>query len=276
MLIRDARIVGRESELYADPNMTQDTIQTDLISAFGIRQGDVVSFVGAGGKKTTISALALAFPGSVGVTTTVRTLIPDDIKSIIIEPEISNLFRAIAVARKSHQKVTFASELERGIKIRGFSKEQIDSIAGESIFDLLLVKADGALKKRLKAPAEYEPQIPVSTTEVVIVVPVSVVGRPLVEEHVHRLNLLQEILGIEAGETIEAVHLAKLICSKRGYLKDVPKEAKVVLLLNMADNEELVEIGREIAGLAMRESIRLSRAILAQMDQPKIIDVMAN
>jgi probable selenium-dependent hydroxylase accessory protein YqeC len=248
----------------------------DLLAAFNIQRNDVVSFVGAGGKKTAISALAAANIGSVGITTTVRTLIPAGDFSLIIESNYGELIDSLESQLQERQQVVFASELESEVKIRGYSSEFIDRVVNNNLFDLLLVKADGALKKLLKAAAEYEPQIPNASTKVVIVVPVSIVGVRLTEEHVHRLELVASIMNLPIGGIIEPEHVARLIAADHGYLKDIPHNAEIILLLNHVDDEELFDIGVKIADLVVKLTPRMNRVVFARMIIPEIIDVFEN
>jgi len=94
-----------------------------------------------------------------------------------------------------------------------------------------LVEADGARRRLLKAPAEYEPVIPSEADRVVIVAGLDAIGRPLNERTVHRPEVAAPLLGVPPGAVVTPEMVAKLIGHPSGGLKGIPACAEVVVLL---------------------------------------------
>lgn len=103
----------------------------------------------------------------------------------------------------------------------------------------LLIEADGSRQKPLKAWADHEPPIPSIANQIVHVVGLSGLGKPLTEAYVHRPELFSSITGLEMGDTISADSLLRLLTHDEGGLKNIPQEAQRVILLNQADTPEL-------------------------------------
>ncbi len=80
-------------------------------------------------------------------------------------------------------------------KTRGVPVTFVSTLTQMKLADAILVEADGARKLPFKAPAPYEPVIPLESTLVVIVVGVDIFGRPLNEKHVHRPTLVSALSG---------------------------------------------------------------------------------
>ncbi len=63
----------------------------------------------------------------------------------------------------------------------------------------LLIEADGARGRSLKAPAPHEPIVPPFADLVVSVAGLDVVGMPLDEQYVHRVDRVRQVLGLRPG-----------------------------------------------------------------------------
>ena len=97
---------------------------------------------------------------------------------------------------------------------------------------LLALEADGSKMLPFKAPAEYEPVIPLGATHVVAVVGVRALGAPLDDEHVHRAELVRAMVGPEARCTAEVI--ARVLADEQGGRKGVG-EREYSVLVNQAD-----------------------------------------
>lgn len=220
----------------------------DLLDAFGARRPrdddrtPVVSVVGAGGKKTTLWVLADRCERVV-VTASVRIPIFDEKMPVAVSTDP-------VAALSEHDDRPLGLVPERAApddpRYAGYDNETVDAIAAAAD-GVVLVKADGARNRSFKAPDEHEPQLPGSTTTVVALADVQVVGRPLTDDWVHRPELVADIAGIEVGDTLEPAHVAAVLASDRGGWKDVPNGARVVPALNKVDDDQWATVGREVA-----------------------------
>ncbi|MFB6269235.1 MAG: selenium cofactor biosynthesis protein YqeC [Halobacterium sp.] len=201
----------------------------------------VVCAVGAGGKKTLLYSLAGRVDRGV-VTATVRIPIFDDeVADVVVTDD-----PAAAVRDATEWPVGVVPERERDDRYRGYDPEQIAPLA-DADADAVLVKADGARTRRLKAPGDHEPQVPECADVVVPIASVRAVGEPLTEAVAHRPERVAALTGLAVGDEIRPEDVATVLAHPEGGLKGVPEGATVVPLVNMADDAALVQTATEIA-----------------------------
>jgi probable selenium-dependent hydroxylase accessory protein YqeC len=245
----------------------------DLLELFNAKSG-IVSCVGAGGKKTTMFRLAMAHPGRVGITATAHIeFFPKSLKATNYIGDESDLLEAIKNDMDS-KAIAFAKPSERFGRRAGVSQELIQTFRDVGNFDLMLIKADGARGRFVKAPAEHEPPIPDCTSTVIPVLSAKVIGSPLTDEIAHRVDQIIKITGMNEGDEIKPEHIARLLASPGGSLKNTGT-AEVIPLINMVDDSELEKLAREAAELALKLTDQFDLVVLAAMkkDQP-IVDVV--
>ncbi|MCS7009770.1 MAG: selenium cofactor biosynthesis protein YqeC, partial [Anaerolineales bacterium] len=113
----------------------------------------------------------------------------------------------------------------------------------------LLIEADGARQRPLKAPADHEPVIPPFVATVLVVAGISGIWQPLDETHVHRPHLFARLSGLEIGTPITPEACARVLSHPEGGLKGIPPQARRLLLLNQADTEQQQAIAARLAGM---------------------------
>lgn len=202
-----------------------------------------LAFVGAGGKTSSIFALAasLAAGGSrVLVTTTTRMLNPDSGSEregkgfgTVLELDNPLSLRNLDRLRRAGPCVVLGSIGGKKGKLVGIDPEALLPIA--SIFDFVLVEADGARGLSIKAPASHEPVIPGVCALVVGIVALDALGAPMNGRVVHRPEILGPLVGCAPGEPISILHVARLASSPLGLFKGAPRGASRIVLLNKAD-----------------------------------------
>ena len=140
----------------------------------------------------------------------------------------------------------------------------------------MLIKADGARGRFIKAPADHEPAISPYTDIIVPVVSAKVIGLELSDEISHRVEEITKVCDINQGEKIEPHHIARLLTSPSGSLKNTEGK-KVIPVINMVDDTELEIPARKAAQESMRMTDRFDKIVLASMKQKQcIIDVVTN
>lgn len=240
----------------------------DILGLFQARDG-VISIVGAGGKKSTLYRLAAAHSGRIAITSTVYT--PPFRKRLAAEVVIAGtreLAGAVAAAAKHCNRVAYALPSEKPARFKGVPPDQVTAIHKDVGFDTTFVKADGARLRWIKAPGVDEPQIPQTSTTVIPVVSVRAIGQPLTGETAHRWQLVARITGLAEGETITAVHMARLLASREGALKN-SGDAVVIPVINMVETNTQRTLATAAAEQALNMSERISHVILAAMAQPQ-------
>ena len=257
-----------------------------LTAALGVRPCELVSLVGGGGKSGALQLLALeamgsspaqdecAGPGCVltrndscdgagrprgrVLATTTTAMFLGQLRAVgpvLFAPARSDLLAALPSAMAPGGAVAAARDLGEAGKVEGLPPEWVDEAWAAGIADLVLVEADGSKGLSFKAFGPHEPQVPSETTLIVQVAGLDALGAPLDEAHVHRAAMLMEALSAHAGappagagaEVTSDLFLAALrlqLCALRGRWP----AARIVTLLNKADDEGRREAGRRIAG----------------------------
>ena len=242
----------------------------ELLDLLEARTG-LVCAIGAGGKKSTLYRLAGLHPGRVGLTSTV--LIPPFRKNLgaylVIEAE-ENLLPTVLQAAAVHRRVAYAQPSEKRGRYAGVSPALIREIHRQAGFDATFVKADGARARWVKAPADDEPRIPEDADTVIPVVSARAIGQPLSERIAHRLDIVEAVAGLRRGETLQPVHIARLLASEQGLLKGVGA-ARVVPVINMVDDPQQEALALEAAHAALALTLRFDRVVLATMRRPDAV-----
>ena len=222
---------------------------TELLAALGIARGDVVSIVGAGGKTTLaygLAAEARALGWRVLVTTTTHMGTLDEATTGVVLVEAESAIEAdLARALATEGRATVLGRRVRADKIEGLAPERVDALV--SAADLVLVEADGARGRSLKAPAAHEPVIPASTTLVVVVAALDALGRPLDADTVHRLDLVCAATGAREGTTVDAALMAAALLHPSSYPSRIPAGMRAAVFLNKADEPAALGAAAEVA-----------------------------
>lgn len=227
----------------------------------------VVAIVGGGGKTSLLFALASDARDaglSALVTTTTRIYDPRDehrsFDSMVLEarwaddyarialPSALGLRAGVRVPAGGHTS-GFVAVLGAGVeggKLVSIHPRLVDSSPED--WDMVLVEADGARHRPVKAPADHEPVIPLASDVVCAVVGLDCVGAPLDDDHAFRPELIAEVAGLAYGARITGNAIAALCASPRGCFKGTPDGAIRVLVLNKADTMA-ADAAREVAAV---------------------------
>jgi probable selenium-dependent hydroxylase accessory protein YqeC len=204
-----------------------------LYLALGISSGDVVAFVGAGGKSSAIvtTAAELAQAGmKVLAAPTTKMLIKEaqKIGPLVTSEDPDDLRAKVREALSGDASVVVAgSGLLSKNRVGGVDPTWISSLA--SLVDVVLIEADGARHRPIKGTAEHEPALPDAATLVVPVANIAALGAPVDEEHVHRPELFSKLTGVGPGQSITARAFARALAD--GSLANVPENARSAALI---------------------------------------------
>ena len=219
-----------------------------LLAQFRIGAGDVVSLVGAGGKTTLLGRLAAeARQGGLRVIVTSTTHMgagrpPGE--PILLDTDPKPLARLDNALRTQGHAIVLGRRI-RPDKIRGLPPGQVDGLRGMA--DLILVEADGARGRSLKVPAAYEPVLPPSSTAVIVVAGIDVLGSSLDEERVHRVELLSSATATARGALVDEQVLVSALRFPAGYLARVPPHARCGVFLNKVEGPDRRAVATRIA-----------------------------
>jgi probable selenium-dependent hydroxylase accessory protein YqeC len=213
----------------------------ELYEALGIIEGDIVAFVGAGGKSGAIlqTARELKEAG-------VKVLVAPTTKMLVSEAEVVGPIVVSEDPKELRSEVAKIVARE-GVAAAGrslLSKRRVDGIEPDLVPALApedgvtLVEADGSRRRPLKGTASHEPLLPHGVTFVVAVAGTRALGEAVDEEHVHRPEVFTNLTGIGPGHTIDARAFAQALLAS---FHNTPAEARRAALLTD------VEPGRSMA-----------------------------
>lgn len=255
--------------------MTQGTA-TDLRAALSAGPGDLISLVGGGGKTTAMYRLTslLRQQGlrcAAATTTKIAAPVDTDGVELFCAEEWSTLRARLAGWDWRRAPPVLGHKLLTDTKVQGISPDWCDQILAEGLVDAVVVEADGAARRAVKAPEAWEPVVPTGTTHFVAVLGLSCVEEPLTEKTAFRARRIQEITGLAEGAPFTTEALARLLTSREGLLKGCPQGARATALLNQADLPGALEAGRRIAESVLTQASLWNRILLATLrnrDEP--------
>jgi molybdenum cofactor cytidylyltransferase len=198
-----------------------------LIAAFGVGN-DVVALVGAGGKTTLAFALAREGVGAglrVVVTTTTKLGVGQDGGMRVVSTEADEIASALG-----EERACVVISGREGEKALGVGPEWVDELWSAGVADLVIVEADGARRRKVKAPAAHEPVIPRSATLVVAVMGVAALGAPS-EQVAHRPRLVASVAGVAPSDVLTPEAAVRVLTSRHGGRKGVPTGARFAVAL---------------------------------------------
>jgi molybdenum cofactor cytidylyltransferase len=219
-----------------------------LAKALRVERGSVVSFVGGGGKTTSMFRLAaeLSAEGARVVTTTTTHISKEQVRiapTAITLEEINQL----TVRLNQHGHCLLIGPPDGKGRVFGASSELIAELHERPDVDVVLVEADGSRSLPFKAPGQYEPVVPESTTILVPIAGLNSIGQPLDEAHVHRSELAAALAQQPLGSAITPQTLARVLSHPQGGGKNCPPGARLVPILNKTDTEEAIRNANETA-----------------------------
>jgi len=220
--------------------------------AFTIKPGEVISLVGGGGKTTLMFALAQELSsngGCVITTTTTKFLKPPFYPNsrILLNIDEEEIIRLLLQNIHRYKHITLATKILASGKLEGISSDLVARLAKLDEVSHIIVEADGAAQKPLKAPNLTEPVIPSSTSLVIPIVGIEVVGTRLTEENVFRPEIASELVGLPLGDIITPESVALLMTHPLGITKGSPDEVRIIPFINKADLAGTLSKARDLA-----------------------------
>lgn len=219
---------------------------TELADLLRIGAGDVVAVVGAGGKHTLMARLAVELPAAgrpvvLTSTTNLHRGAFDELSLIrTAEPEWETALTAALDRDRRAVVVERAKGPGMEIGVPPDAIRRLRAVSGDAV---ILVKADGARKRLIKAPGPGEPSLPPEVDSFVVVCALAAIGRPLEEALVHRLDVVRAIAPDDPISPASLVAIANL-----GYSPHIPPAATASLYLSHAVDDAALRHARAIAG----------------------------
>ncbi len=225
-----------------------------LHQAFEISRGEVVSFIGAGGKTSTLVGLGYELVEKqwrVLATTSTRMSV-DQLSLFPYAMPYDADAQSISEALTEHQFVFLYESIRKGI-VYGPDVDWTPQLLDSVDSDVLLVEADIADGLPFKAPYQDEPNIPLETSLVIPIASLSVLGQPLNSEHVYNPEAMSAKYGFLADTRVKSPWVAQVLRDDDLGLYGVPDKARVVAFLNQTPERGYLRgRARLIARLALQ------------------------
>ena len=240
----------------------------------------MITLVGGGGKTTLMFRLAVELASreeTVLTTTTTKIFEPSQEQSahIVVSETPEEMLRKSATLLHHSPHVTAARErLVPNGKLAGFEPSAIETFMKKGRFRWILVEADGAAHKPLKAPAEHEPVIPECSTCVIAVVGLDVIGQPLDDRWVFRAELYSSLTGIPPGSPVTELSVTRAILDDSGLMKGCPPDAERIVFLNKAEGEGRLSSGKIVAALLKEQGRgRLDKVLIGSAEKGSLLSM---
>lgn len=228
----------------------------------------LIAVAGAGGKKSTMYAIASQYSGRTGITTTVNCPLPRYEQQIhLVIRDEDGLMKALRKTSRGYRQVFFARPGKHPDRAAGIQPSLVTRIHEAHLFDTILVKADGARHRLIKAPAQGEPVYPPETEMVLYLVSAHVLGRKLSTGIAHRIEEFMAVTGMLEGMTIGPEHIVKLLASEAGALKGVEPGTCIVPVINRVDSPARYRQAHDIAEQVLSRTPRINGVALARMGE---------
>ena len=252
----------------------------NVVDALDAAEG-TTCLVGAGGKKTTLYALAERLERAV-LTATVRIPIFDrEVAGVrVTDDPVAALDGAAGADGEEYDTsddlsfpLGLVPDRDRADRYLGYEPAVVNAVA-DAHDGPVLVKADGARTRLLKAPGSHEPQIPSGADTVVPVASVAAAGESLSAESVHRPERVAAITDAAVGDEVTPELIGRVLAHEAGGLKGVPDSATAIPLVNAVDDAAAETVARDIAA-AVHEHADVPRVVLARMIDAEVVAIVS-
>jgi probable selenium-dependent hydroxylase accessory protein YqeC len=234
-----------------------DQHAADISQALCLGDSGVICLFGGGGKTSLMFSLARQLEKmhkKVLTTTTTKIFYPDSKQAVhtLICNTAGQLINTIrtAVTHPVHICAGSSHDPKSG-KLSGFSADEIGQIQSAALFDWIIIEADGARGKPIKASADHEPVFPDICTHLVLVAGLDAVNTPLDDAHVHRYELFSKNTGLPVGKALTPEAITRALNIEMNKAAGRCRASRRLIFLNKADSSADVQNGIQISHMLM-------------------------
>jgi len=234
---------------------------------------NVITLIGGGGKTGLMHlwARTLCDRGLSVITTTTTKLCnkPQPGFSFAQPATLAEAQTLLDEARCSHQVLTLTGKLlpAEG-KFCGIPCDWIDQLSHYSPQTHFFVEGDGSAGRSLKAHMPHEPVIPGCTSLLIPVLGLDVIGKPLNDSNVHRVEVFARITGRKPGNPVDPSSVLSIFLHEEGYLRQVPEKSTVMPFLNKAEGLHSCKDGLNLANRLLSASrLRMDSVLVGSVWQ---------
>jgi molybdenum cofactor cytidylyltransferase len=249
--------------------------QKPLRDLLGLLGGEVIAFIGAGGKTSLMNCLALelAPQGKVVVTTTTKIFYPGwPVEDVVLVASREDALRQAKKSLDHHRVIAVGTGVVEGNKLNGIPGDWVSSLKELPLVSWVLVEADGAAGKPFKGHRQGEPVLPELTHRVIAVTGADVIGKPLHPDWVHRPEIVRDLTGLAMGEPVSLDAVCAVMENSFKLACQQAPRARFFPWINKIDNRELLGLGRRLARLIFRHSGKevVLGSVLCKRENPVI------
>ena len=226
-----------------------------LSRALGLSRGEIISLVGGGGKSTLMKLLALelANAGHKVIATTTTHILPDQaIGYFILEENKKLLLDNIQKAIISNPILTVTCGQEPNGKLKGPDPGVIPELL--RFTDFVIVEADGAQRKPLKAPNNTEPVIVPETNVVIAIAGIDGIGKKF-RDIVFRYEIASRLTGLAPEDIVTTQAVATLLAHPEGITRTSPPQSRKIAFINKVEDEKEMAFALEIANSLKKHAL---------------------
>jgi molybdenum cofactor cytidylyltransferase len=244
-----------------------------LMKALRVERGAVVSFVGGGGKTTSMFRLAaeLCSAGLRVVTTTTTHISKEQVHLAPASLAVDNL-ASLTARLDQHGHCLIVGAPDGKGRVYGATLELIADLKARADVDVILIEADGSRSLPFKAPGKHEPVVPGNTTILVPIVGLNSLGQLLDEAHVHRSEIVATLAQAPLGSPVATETVARVLSHPDGGAKLLPAGARLVPLLNKADTDKTARQGSELAAKLLARPIVDTAIVGCMLREPPVLE----
>jgi molybdenum cofactor cytidylyltransferase len=247
-----------------------------LATALRVEHGAVISFVGGGGKTSSMFRLASELRSAgFRVITTTTTHISEQQARIPPASIGWNELDLLGARLDRYGHCLLIGPPDGKGRVLGAPSELITSLHGRSDVDVILVEADGSRSRPFKAPGQHEPVVPEATNILVPIAGLNSVGQILDEDHAHRSEIIAALAKQPLGTPITAATVERVLSHPLGGAKQLPAGARLIPLLNKADTDADMSNAREIARRLLPNLIVDSVIVSSMVQDPPVRETWA-
>ena len=198
----------------------------------------LITVIGAGGKTSLLNWLSMQMHPLARrvILTSTTKIFPLQGVCTILNDGKPGFIERIKQALARHQRIVVAQRLDTASgKLIGLSPALVTQLHEHHVADAILVEADGAARKPLKAPALHEPVIPLKSDICIGVMGLDAAYRPLTEANVHRHEIFARITKLTPGELVTPKHMVGIAMAPNGLFKGSPADSDLAVVLNKSD-----------------------------------------
>jgi probable selenium-dependent hydroxylase accessory protein YqeC len=211
-------------------------------------------------------------------TTTTKILEPTsgETASLFINLDEKELKQFVLKHLDEYRHITIAREKLGSGKLKGVSSDLVSDLWRSGEIDYIIIEADGAAGRPIKAPREGEPVIPSSTTLVLAILGVDGAEMEVNEENVFQAERVSKLTGIPMGKKMTDEAMAVLMTHPEGIFKGAPSSSRVIAFLNKVDIPDGVVKAKGIAQkIIERKHPKIERVLLGRLrNEPRVVEVI--